>query len=101
MIQSVPIILDIKQKARQSYLCTCTLFAVVLSNLLVELYSIIWGKNVDVHFFKKMQTGVSLIAVSASSAPLLKQLTVAAVLSLSWIIRSFDIWWFTSFWCEG
>lgn len=45
MIQSVPIILDIKQKVRPSYLCTYTLFAVPLCNLLVELYSIIWIKK--------------------------------------------------------
>lgn len=61
MIQSVPIILDIKQKVRLSYLCTCTLFAVVLSNLSVELYSIIWGKNVDVHFLKKCKQEFHLL----------------------------------------
>lgn len=53
MIQSVPIILDIKQKVRQSYLCACTLFAVVLSNLLVELYSIMWGKKCGCAFILK------------------------------------------------
>lgn len=54
MVQSVPIILDIKQKVRQSYLCTCTLFAVALCNLSVELYSIIWIlKKVDVYFLQK------------------------------------------------
>jgi len=53
MIQSVPIILDIKQKVRKSYLCTCTLFAVVLCNLLVELYSIIWMKKSGCVFLKK------------------------------------------------
>lgn len=40
-------------KVRQSYLCTGTLFGVVLCNLLVELYSIIWIKKVDVYFLKK------------------------------------------------
>ena len=55
MIQSVPIILDIKQKVRPSYLCTYTLFAVPLCNLLVELYSIIWikkKKKESMYFFK-------------------------------------------------